>query len=157
MSENQTEDKYAKSTNRKYGIVDDEISEKDVYRHDENPVMLSQFDEDGTYWLGIGSRVGLDTSILFDRLHWTPGEFSGTLWLERETKDACVTVANISHWHPATPMVRLGLVGEWIAERIDLSEFETEHQCPDCGATVLDIRLHWTCDNTDCEFYRSVH
>ncbi len=151
MTESDT-DRFAESTTRKWGVVDDAIPEEDVYRHDENPVLVSQFGEGEKYWIHLGSRVGLDTTIMFDSLRWEPGEYGGTLWFERDCGDESVTVGNVD-WHPATPMRKLGLVGEWLAERIDLSEYRSGVDCPKCDGEILHIGLHSTCENHECDLY----
>lgn len=145
-------ERFDESTNRTYGVVDDAIPEEDIYRHDENPVSVSQFDEDGQYWLHIGSRVGLDTTIMFDSVRWEPNDYGGTLWFERSLGDEELTTGNID-WHPATPMRSLGLVGEWLSEMVDLSEYRSGVDCPECDGEILHIRMHSTCESVDCDFY----
>lgn len=149
---NDSEDRFEESTRRQYGVVDERIPEDDVYRHDENPLLVSQFRDDGGYWLDLGSRAGLENTIIFDSLRWEPGEYGGTLWFERECGDESVTVGLLD-FHPATPMRRLALVGEWLAERIDLSEYRAGVECPECGDEILHIGMHSTCEDYECEFY----
>lgn len=151
-SQSTESNRFEESTRREYGVVDDEIPEDDVFRHDQNTVMVSQFEEDGEYWLHLGTCVGLDSIIMFDDLRWDPGEYGGTLWFKRNCGDESVTVGNLD-WHPATPMRKLGLVGEWLADQIDLSEYRAGVECPECGGEILHIGMHSTCEDYNCEVY----
>lgn len=148
-------ERFAESTNLAHGVVEDTIPEDDVYRHDENPVIVWQFGDD--YWLGIGSRVGLDTVIEFDSARWEPGEYSGTLWLTKTVGDTKITTGHID-WHAAYPTRELGLVGEWFVERIiDFDDYRSGVDCPECGGEVLHLPMHSACDSPHCDFFCEGH
>lgn len=145
MANDSNSQRYAESTNLKYGVVEDRIPEEDVYRHDENPIMVTK--QSGTYWLSLGSRVGADTTITFDSLDWA----LGTLWFRREVGDEEITVGYLD-WHINSPTDRFGLIGEWFLDQLDIDEYRTEHDCPECGDTVLKFMEFYGCENVDCDF-----
>lgn len=150
MSDNATtqRERFAESTNLKYGVVEDSIPEDDVYRHDENPVHITQFEEGGEYWLHVGSHVGLETTIMFDELEW----HEGTLWFKRTVEGAEITTGNIE-WHILDADHDLGLVGEWFLEQLDIDEYRTDHECPQCGETILEFNEVSGCESLDCDFF----
>lgn len=154
-SENES-NRFAESTNLKYGIVEDSIPEEDIYRGDEQPVIITQMDEGREYRFHIGSRVGLDTTIEFDTVDWYAGEYQGTLMLKRSVGEQTVTVATID-WHAAEPREGLGLVGEWFRERIDLSEYHAGIECRECGGELLHFPMSTQCEGVDCDFYVEGH
>lgn len=149
-------DRFDESHNLKYGVVKDEIPESDVYRGDQNPVLITQFEENGTYSLRIGSRVGKDTIIFFDSVVWQAEEYGGTLWFKREVGDETVSTGNLD-WSAAFPSSDLGLVGEWFYEQIDLPPYRADVDCPDCGGQVLHLPMSSACEELDCDFYCEGH
>lgn len=138
-------DRFAESTNLKWGVVEDSIPEKDVYRHDENPVFITRFNDE--YSLHIGSRVGVDSTIHFESLSWD----DGTLFFKKTVSGSEVFTGHLD-WHPVEAGHDFGLVGEWFLEQLDLGEYRTEIECPNCGGSVLRFRMFSGCENTDCDF-----
>lgn len=149
-------ERFSESTNLKYGVVEDSIPEEDIYRGDEQPVIITQMDEGREYRLHIGSRVGLDTAIKFDTVDWHPGEYQGTLFLERTVGEEKVTAATLD-WHAAEPRDPLGLVGEWFRERINLSEYYAGIECPECGGELLHFPMSTECEEVGCDLYVEGH
>jgi len=151
-----SEDRFAESTRRTHGVVDEQIPEDEIYRSEHNHLRVSQFQEDGKYWINLGASVGLENTIFFDSVDWRPGEYGGTLYFERECNGEKIRVGSLEY-HPVTPMLKLGLVGEWLAEQVDLTEYRAGIDCPECSAEVLHIGLHSTCEDHECGFYVEGH